>query len=167
MSYARMDHAAWMQGQMKAENRFYANRKRSRKVVKPLPESLTPFQQRVVDIVGMAGGGIYNAPICSARCINWRYGWDGVSLTWGGNGLATFDRGDLTMLVFLCHEARIRLCIDAVAPGRLRLSFWQRKDKGGYADRHPNIEEAVAAFRAYLPADHRIIYRGEQEEQQR
>jgi hypothetical protein len=41
----------------------------------------------------------------------------------------------------------------------MRLSFWQRTATGDMVARHPNLDEAVAAFREYLPADHRIIYR--------
>jgi len=76
--------------------------------------------------------------------------------------MATFDFVQLTMLVFLCHEARIRVQIEGVAPHRLRLSFWQRVSKeenDNTACWHPNLDEAVAMFRKYLPADHRIVYR--------
>jgi hypothetical protein len=121
-----------------------------------LPEELSDFQKRVVDIVGMVGGGIYNAPI--SQKVDWRYGYSGVAFTWHRE-MATFDFGQLTLLVFLCHEARIRCQIESAGPKLLRISFWQRKPTGDMAVRHPNLNEAVAAFREYLPAEHRIIYR--------
>lgn len=151
-----MDHAAWLESHNNATN---AQNARSRKKWKPepLPETLSDFQRRVADILGMTGGGIYNAPI-SYDTIRWRHGWNGVSVTWLGY-MATFDRGDLTMLVLLCHEARIRLEISPAGPHRLRLSFWQRKGDGGNSQRHPSIDEAVASFREYLPEGHRVRYR--------
>jgi hypothetical protein len=81
-----------------------------------------------------------------------------ISLIWhAGNGLATFDFDSLTKLVFLCHEARIRCCIDPGGPRMFRLSFWPRKKSVNLYERHPNLDEAVAAFRQYLPSDHRVI----------
>lgn len=153
-TYQYMDHAAWMERQNAALN----TRRGKRDAL--LPEKLTPFQARVVDIVGMVGGGIYNAPICQPRSINWAYGGRGVSLTWDRE-LASFDFNQLTLLVFLCHEARIRVEVISAGPKRLRLSFWQRvspEENGNMACYHPSLDEAVAWFRQYLPADHRIIY---------
>ncbi|GAA3271335.1 hypothetical protein [Sphingomonas yabuuchiae] len=69
------------------------------------------------------------------------------------------------MLVLLCHEARIRCEITARAAGHFRFAFHQRVHEGGMAARHPSIDEAVAAFRRYLPDDHRIIYRAPDAEQ--
>lgn len=151
-TYQFMDHAKWMESNNRALNRQNANRKGFRR----LPEELTDFQKRVVDIVGMVGGGIYNAPISTK--VDWEYGYNGVAFTWYRE-MASFDFNQLTLLVFLCHEARIRCQVESAGPKLLRLSFWQRKATGDMAVRHPNLEEAVANFREYLPADHRIIYR--------
>lgn len=156
MSYARMDHAGWLEHHNASTNAY--RRKARGKLRDLLPESLNDFQKRVTDILGMVGGGIYNAPL-SFDNIRWEHGWNGVSATWR-DGLSTFDKGDLTLLVLLCHEARIRLEIDPAGPHRLRLSFWQRSHEGGLSERHPSIDEAVAAFREYLPDDHRVRYGG-------
>jgi hypothetical protein len=153
MSYQTMDHADWLERQNVALNRNRAGRKGC----KPLPEKLSEFQAKVIDIVGMIGGGIYNANICSPEKIDWHYG-GGVSLTWFQE-LATWDFDQLSRLVFLCHMARIRCSVSAVAPRTIRLAFWQRKAAGDMAVRHPNLDEAVEAFKQYLPADHRIVYR--------
>jgi hypothetical protein len=154
MSYQRMDHAEWMESNNAALNRSMGKRKNW----KSLPEKLTEFQAKVIDIVGMVGGGIYNAPICSSERINWQYGFNGVSLTWDRE-MATWDFTQLTMLVFLCHEARIRCSIEAVAPRTMRMAFFPRTHEGGVARRHPNLDEAVEMFKKYLPEDHRIVYK--------
>lgn len=154
MTYATMDHASWVEENNRAANQIYAKRKGYR----PRPEALTEFQAKVMDILGMVGGGIYNAPI------NWdKVEWDigrGVYVPFRDGRMATFDFYPLTMLVLLCHEARVRCEISAKARGHLELSFHQRSHGGGMAGRHPNIDEAVAAFRAYLPAGHRVSYQG-------
>jgi hypothetical protein len=134
MSYAKMDHAEWMARYLKRE--------------------LTEFEKKVVDILGMVGAGIYNAPINPDK-INWKYGFDGISVVWQRE-MASFDFGQLTMLVFLCHAARIRIQIEGCAPRNMRLVFFQRQSKGDMAIRHPDLQEAVAAFEDYLPKDHRV-----------
>jgi hypothetical protein len=155
-TYQFMDHAEWMESNNAAANRLNAKR-RGWKVQ---PETLTPFQKKVCDILGMVGGGIYNAPIAHDK-IDWDYGWGGVSVVWKHHDLSTFDYNQLTSLVFLCHEARIRCSVAPAGPKLLRLSFWQREPDGSMAKRHPNLDEAVAAFRGYLPPEHRIVFRSE------
>lgn len=142
-----MDHAAWMES-----HNVWLRRGGKRPDV---PKALNEFQKRVVDILGMVGGGIYNAPIDPSK-IDWHYGGSGVSVVWQHHCLATFDFGQLTLFVFLCHEARIRGQIEAAGPKNLRFSFWQRESTGDVARRHPDLDEALAGFRQYLPVGHRI-----------
>lgn len=152
-----MDHAGWAEDNNRAANEIYAKRKSYR----IRPEKLTEFQAKVMDICGMVGGGIYNAPINWDK-VEWGQGgsWhSGMFIPWQDGRMATFDYYSLTNLVLLCHEARIRCEIRAKASGHFELSFFQRSHEGGMAGRHPNIDEAVAAFREYLPVDHRITYR--------
>lgn len=157
MSYAKMDHAGWVEDNNRGYNQINAKRRSFR----PAPEQLSEFQAKVMDICGMVGGGIYNAPI------NWdKVQWGSPVATrpsmfvpWRDGRMSTFDFYPLTLLVMLCHEARIRCEIRAKACGYFELSFFQRSHEGGMAERHPNIDEAVQAFRAYLPEEHRIIYR--------
>lgn len=156
MSYNTMDHAAWVESNNAAENEIYA----ARRSYKIRPEKLSPFQARVMDICGMVGGGIYNAPIAWDR-VDWGHDgpWQMVRVPWRDGRMATFDFYPLTNLVLLCHEARIRCEISATSRGNFMLAFSQRSHVGGMAKRHPSIDEAVAAFRQYLPDDHRIRYR--------
>lgn len=158
MGYANMDHAGWV------ERNAAAAKSRSPKNLRPgrecgwdaAPETLSPFQARVFDILGIVGGGIYNAPIGWDR-VNWRGYGKGLAVVWRGS-LSTFDFMQLTRPVFLCHEARIRCEIEVANFGALRLVFFPRVDVGGMGERHPSLDEAVAEFRRYLPADHRIFY---------
>lgn len=152
-TYQFMDHAKWMEDNNACLNRSNAKRKSWKR----LPERLSEFQRKVCDILGMVGGGIYNAPIAHST-IDWDYGFHGVSVIWK-HGMATFDYNELTALVFLAHEARIRCQIESAGPRNLRLTFWQRVHEGDMARRHPNLDEAIERFRKYLPEEHRIIFR--------
>lgn len=162
MSYANMDHAGWVESNNAAGRR---NAKRpkvdehGRRIgFHAAPEKLTEFQAKVMDLLGMMAGGIYNASI-TWETVDWNFGGDGVSVVmYPGRGLSTFDFNTLTMFVLLCHAARIRGDISNAGPRRVRLSFWQRGTSGSVSKRHPNIAEAVAAFEEYLPADHRVRF---------
>lgn len=160
MSYQNMDHAGWVESNIAASKRLAANSKSRKprsdntKGFSAAPDTLSEFQVKVFDILGMVGGGIYNAPI-SWDTIQWGGSW--ITVPWD-RGMATWDFGNLTMLVFLCHEARIRCSIQPHGPRHLALSFHQRQSGGDISVRHPNLDEAVAAFRGYLPSHHRIIH---------
>lgn len=153
MSYARMDHAEWVTRNNRALNRIYGKRKSFR----ALPETLSKFQSSVCDIVGMVFGGIYNAPIDWSK-VDWisDYGVS-IPLRHCGAGMSTWDFNALTIFVFLCHEARIRGDISGYGRASFRLNFHKRKHTGDISSGHPNLDEAVASFRDYLPLDHRII----------
>jgi hypothetical protein len=156
MSYATMDHAQWVENNNRAFNQIYARRKSHCHA----PEQLTTFQAKVMDILGMFAGGIYNAPI-SWEKVDWECG-RGVAVPYRAQHFSTFDFAGLTRLVFLCHEARIRCEICDHARGYFLLMFHERVHEGSMSLRHPNLDEAVAEFREYLPADHRIIYADDQ-----
>lgn len=151
-SYANFDHAAWMQQEI---DRIKQNKP---KLGKTLPDKLSDFQRRVCNILGIVGNGIYNAPINPERII-WNYG-GGVSLNWHQE-LDSWDFNRLTVLVFLCHEARIRVQIESTGPRATRLSFWQRKAHGNSNITHPNLDEAVAMFREWFKPTHSINYKEE------
>lgn len=158
-SYVTADHAAWVEQNAQGWRRMRRTRAgetRARMAARgwwATPDKLNPFQARTMDILGMVGGGIYNAPITWDDVI-WheRY----LVVPWKGS-LATFDFCGLTRLVFLCHAARIR-CEIQMERMRLCLVFHDRgkAEAGGLP--HPDIEEALKAFEAYLPPDHRVWY---------
>jgi hypothetical protein len=88
MSYARMDHAAWVESNNAAANSLYAKRRAH----KPAPEKLSPFQAKVMDICGMVGGGIYNAPINWEK-VEWGISerWPMMIVPWRDGRMSTFD----------------------------------------------------------------------------
>lgn len=162
MSYADMDHAAWVQSNIKHGRASVKTAKRDQlgfvKGWHGAPDVLTDFQARVMDILGMVYGGIYNAPI-SWDTVQWQgWGREGIGVPVRDRSFATFDGAALTRLVFLCHDARIRCELRSHGPRGFLLAFWQRGKEGGVATRHPNLAEAVAAHREYLPIQHRVIY---------
>ncbi len=159
MSYLNMDHASWVQRNVAASKNgkmLAADRRRlaERRGWFAAPDELNPFQRRAFDILGIVGNGIYNAPI-SWDTVYWHPRM--IQVSWRRD-MATFDYIALTQFVFLCHDARIR---GSIGPrGRyLDVHLSERAPAGAMHDRHPNLEEAVAAWRAELPADHPIIYR--------
>lgn len=162
MSYDTMDHAGWVEQNAAAAKSLASSSGRNRRGDNSrgwnaAPEKLSLFQAQVFDILGIAGGGIYNAPI-AWDAVEWSYGFRGLAVPWrDGNDLSTFDYSPLTMMVLLCHEARIRLAVRTHGPRHFLLVFHPREATGGIGVRHPSIDEAVANLRARIPADHRIL----------
>lgn len=60
--------------------------------------------------------------------------------------LSTFDSDDLTRLVLLAHDRCIRVQVEQGGPNRLRIAVWKRGREGQFCERHPTIEQAIAAF---------------------
>lgn len=155
-----MDHAAWVQecisiqkpSATKAEKRKAAEHSRGWAAA---PDELNDFQKRAFGILGIVGGGIYNAPI-AWDSVFWRK--NTICCSWL-HGLGTWDFSQLTLFVFLCHEARIRGHIAPHAPRYLEIMLSERQATGGIAVRHPGLQEAVNAWRREFPADHPIVYR--------
>lgn len=162
MSYVHMNHAAWVNANNAAGRRIYANHRPKRNIdgrvvgFHASPEKLDLFQAKVMDILGMVFGGIYNAPITWER-VDWNYCRSGLLVSFSTRAcMSTFDYDQLTKFVFLCHVARIRGAIEAVGPHCYRMTFFQRAHAGDMNARHPDLAEAVTAFQAYLPDDHRV-----------
>jgi hypothetical protein len=161
MSYVDMAHAKWVERNIAAvkKNRKPTAAERRRAADGEgwfaAPDKLSPDQARMFNILGIVGGGIYNAPILWDT-VRWHC-WTGIGVVWRGN-LCTFDFDRLTMLVFLCHEARIRCEVSPHGRGYLMIMLHPRVATGGMAQRHPNLSEAVAAFRRAVPADHSTFY---------
>lgn len=164
MSYIHMDHAGWVERNIAAGKRMAtkADHRRAKEHQQgpcAAPDSLNDFQRRAFTILGIVGGGIYNAPI------SWDRVWwhpKMLSVSWQGE-LASFDFMQLTRLVFLCHEARIRVGVQPRAPRHLAINLSARVARGGASSRHPNLEEALAEFRLAVPVNHSIFYRVSEE----
>ena len=161
MGYIYMDHAAWVQRNIEAGKTLATTARDRRRAAEhrgwlAAPPELTPFQVRAFDILGIVGNGIYNAPI-SWETVYWRPDGKLIALNWR-HSLATFDFAALTRFVFLCHEARIRGDITPKM-NLLEITMSERQADGSMSVRHPNLEEAVAAFREEIGEDHPIRYR--------
>lgn len=160
MSYINMDHAGWVQRNIEAAKRMATKADVRRANERSIgwaaaPHELNAFQKRAFDILGIVGGGIYNAP----------FSWDtvywsprSISVNWF-NSFATYDFAGLTRFVLLCHEARIRGEIAPISTRYLRVSLHERKTDGGMSRQHPSLDEALAEWRADFPANHSIVYR--------
>jgi hypothetical protein len=72
--------------------------------------------------------------------------------------MATFDFHQLTRLVFLCHEARIRADISPKGFRHIEITLSERSHEGAMNWRHPDLNEAIFDFRGYFPSDHSINY---------
>jgi hypothetical protein len=163
MSYDTMDHAGWVERNIEAaqRGRMSATDKRRKADGRgwyAAPQVLNPFQRRAFTMLGIAGGGIYNAPI-EWESIVWRHPrmlW----LLWRYD-VATWDGSNLTSMVLLAHDAAIRLTI---APGMrfLRIGMHEREPHAdgapSYSRGHPTLEQAVARHRQRFPAQHHIHF---------
>lgn len=115
---------------------------------------LSNFGVKVANIIGIVWQGIYH--LQTSNYINKRTDWNNekyieLIVT---NGLSTWDRNDLTELVVLCHDARIRLEIQPCSPRHLKLTFHQRVPIEEASDMpicrgHPTIEEQIKRIRQY------------------
>lgn len=159
MSYVDMDHAGWVERNMEAGKKLHRTARDVRKAAEhkgylAAPDELNPFQRRAFDILGIVGNGIYNAPI-AWESVYWMPRM--ISVSWR-HSLATWDFTQLTRLVFLCHEARIRADIAPKGFREIEITLSERSHEGAMNWRHPDLDEAVEDFRRYLPADHPIRY---------
>lgn len=78
--------------------------------------------------------------------VNWEHA-SCVSLFYS-KPLATFNDDTLTQLVVRCHDASIRLQIDAVRPRVFQLTFSARARTGTRYERHPELEPAIQQVRS-------------------
>ncbi len=110
--------------------------------------NLSPFGERVADLLGYWVTGIYHLDGIEKR--DWS-SCDMIEIT-VRTELSTFDYRNLTTLVLLAHRMAIRVAI--IPAGRvLKIRFSERQRTGSVFDRHPTIEEAIAEFDSdcYLP----------------
>lgn len=161
MSYVHMDHAGWVQSNLEAAKRCGFTKADERKARDhsrgwaAAPDQLNDFHKRAFTILGIVGGGIYNAPIAWDG-IYWRA--DAIGVSWYKT-FATYDFRDLTRFVFLCHEARIRGEISPLNMRHLRVMLHERRPADEMARNHPSLDEALAQWRNEFPADHQLVYR--------
>ncbi len=107
----------------------------------------SPLGKKVADLLGQVFRGIYHVQ-CDACRVDWTATHEIRFRYYGGRGLSTYDAGELTYLVVLCHDAGIRLSIQPYMRA-LMLSFTQRstREHGNSWERHPTLEDHAGAIR--------------------
>ncbi len=116
-----MDSAAWVRKQIK--------------------DRLSPLGTQVAQVLGVVGGGIYNAPINVDR-VNWTDNLY-IRVYWRG-GMHSWDLPHLTLLLAECSRRLLRVEINPCNPQGLELVFHQRKTRTGHTyERLPEIREIL------------------------
>lgn len=89
-------------------------------------ESLSPFTKRVADLVGQVFRGIYHLEEPHQQDWGQERSESNIVNIYLSNELATYDSSELTELVILCHQQKIRL---AIIPA---VAVYERTDDGEY-----------------------------------
>lgn len=102
----------------------------------------------VANLLGDVFKGIYHLSNGSLQKTNWENGYC-IEYTLCGE-LSTVDFNLLTILVVLAHDRMIRVTIQGVGPGYMRLMFHQRtKRTGSMFERYPTIEDHIKQIREH------------------
>lgn len=109
---------------------------------------LSQLGQEVADILGQAWKGIYHIKSAALK-VDWgNPHWISINVR---VPLCTFDDDLLTRLIVLCNDRLIRLQIEGIGPGYLRLTFHQRNHRHGRLyDRIPYIENHIEQIRSEI-----------------
>ena len=98
------------------------------------------------DILGFVWAGIYHLDDASLCKVDWsNSSW--IEILLPSDSLATYDGNRLTLLVLCAHECAVRVEIEACNHQYIRAMFHPRTRTGTISQRHPTIEQAIAAFR--------------------
>lgn len=103
----------------------YAHEQHYEWIERNTKQTCSPLGREVANILGYAGGGIYNAPIVPQK-VKWSNA-AYIEVTWRGE-LSNWDRFDLTALWVECCRRRIRVCIRGCGPRYMKLLFHQRDE---------------------------------------
>jgi hypothetical protein len=123
------------------QNNLNALAKRKGKTAHQLSE----FDRRAVSLLQRAmGTGVYNLQVNWGK-VDW-FGY-GVRFVLFSSGLSTWDFNHLTRLVILAHDECIRVDVSPCAPRYLAIMMHPRVREGAMSQRHPTIEDAIAAVR--------------------
>jgi hypothetical protein len=111
-----------------------------------LKKETSPLGEAVANLLGRVFLGIYHLPIRSLEKVDWINPlWIEIIL---GQDLSTIDGCHLTALVVLAHDKMIRVSIEGVGPGYMRLRFHQRNTRtGSICEQCPTIEDHIKIIR--------------------
>lgn len=99
-------------------------------------------QQEAIDFFSEYYGGEHHIPGFKPKPFG--IGW---SVNDNRGDLASFDFNQLTRLVFMAHDKCIRVSVEAVRNGLIRIAIWKREREGGMSERHPTLEQAIERYR--------------------
>ncbi len=106
------------------------------------PTELNDDQRECFKVLCEVFGGPHHVPKIRACS---RYGISTATF----NELATFDYDYLTRLVFSAHDHAVRVAVRSSAPRYVEIALWRRKREGGFSERHPTVEVALAKWREH------------------
>lgn len=139
--------AQWVQDNLDATHAI-ARRSNGRHLKCKAAKTMSPLGVAVAEVLGFVWRGIYHMDIAALM----RVRWDEPDLVEVRvrHGLATFDGGELTWLVIVCHDMMLRMEIDTHGPRHLLLRFWQRRGREGYMHfRMPTLERHAELLRGH------------------
>jgi len=118
-------------------------------------KDLSPLAAAVADLLANVFGGLRHVDAKSLRKADWSNPHFFEFIIYGS--LSTWDNSQLTWLVVLAHDAMLRVSIEAVSSGTLRLLFHQRQERwepgvNGIMSAMPTMETHLAHIRKYHPA---------------
>lgn len=114
-----------------------------------LKKDMSPLGEAVANLLGDVFLGIYHLPNNSLKRVDWSNNhW--IEYTLHGT-LETVDFNGLTIMVVLAHDRMIRVSMQGVGPGYIRLMFHQRnKRTGSMFERYPTIEDHIDQIRKHF-----------------
>ena len=105
-----------------------------------MPE-LKPFPERAERIVRMVMGGEHHCEKVVKKTSPERW-----EITYYGS-FATFDYNQLTRLVIAAHDNCVRAEVCSGGANKIKICLWPRLRDGGFAQRHPTMEQAIEEIR--------------------
>jgi hypothetical protein len=105
-------------------------------------KEISPFGERVADMLGEVFSGIYHISneVFKTDFSRERY----IAITFYENGqFATYDSDYLTRLVLMAHEKNIRVCVRAATHSYLKIEFMEVDRRGFFVDRHPTLTASI------------------------
>jgi hypothetical protein len=116
----------------------------------PYGANISPAGRAAADLLGDAFLGIYHLNERSLAKVNWANP-EGITVTIGAI-ISTVDDNILTRLVVLAHDRVLRVQIQGVGNGYLRVSIHQRTREGNLYEYCPTLEDHAATLRNHYGA---------------
>ena len=110
--------------------------------------NISKLGKSVADFLGDVFKGLYHLPMSSLKKVDWANQYC-IEYTYYGY-LETVDFNLLTVLVVLAHDRMIRVQMQGIGPGYMRMTFHQRITReGSITERYPTIEDHVEIIRGH------------------